>query len=281
MKKFCIVALATVVAGNAFAGTQTWSFTGSETVENTFGNSLSLTSGSGGDQVTLNVSAWASTGNESVSCEADATESDPCIKDAYLAKYSSGLGIVNRDEYNNNDYDEPQHAIDNIQNGGAAGDFDYEMVLLTFSSEVNLTKLNIGWSLCGTSACTLNSYAAGGKDSDFSILSHNGQSSLQSFNGSSRWSDITSQGWNIVNNYAGVKEHSSVGTPSNNYSKHWLVGAYNNVFGGSMSLNNDAFKLAGLTTVSRDTGPADPVNAPATIGLFGLIALGLLYRRRK
>lgn len=291
MKKICLVAIGFLVAGNTFAGTQTWSF-GDHTdtlSSHSFGNTLSLASGAGGDQVTLTVSAWASTGEQ---CNINGQynhydssnpsgDADPCINDASLQKWSSGLGIINRDEYGNNDYRAPQHAIDNIKNGGYSNDFDYEMVLLSFSSEVNLSKLDIGWSLCGYDPCTTNSYSNGGRDADMSVLAHNG-SSQGFFNNQTRWSDITNQGWSLINHYADVKTGSTVAISTPTYSKHWLVGAYNSVFGGAhWSSNNDAFKFAGLTTVTKETSTADPINAPATLGLFGLLALSILYRRKK
>jgi hypothetical protein len=292
MKKFCLAAIALLAAGNTFAGTQTWNF-GSSAAQlsgSGHGNELVLTSGTGGDQVTLTVSAWASTDNL---CNAggqyDTTntlpDADPCIRDAKLKRWSSGLGIVNRDEDANNDEAAPQHAIDNIKNGAGGinitNDFDYEMVLLSFSSEVNLSALNIGWSLCGDNACSTDAYSNGGRDADISVLAHNG-SSQDFFNVQTKWSDITSQGWSLVSNYSDLKTNQSVGISTSSYSKHWLVGAYNNVFDMShWSVNNDAFKFAGLTSFTKDTSTAEPVSAPATLGLFGLITLCLLYRRKK
>ena len=294
MKKFCLVAIALLAAGNTFAGTQTWSFTNSsdELNYNGFGNSLQLSSGTGGDQVSLTVSAWASTAG---SCNPNGgydftntlADADPCIRDANLKKWSSGLGIVNRDEDANHLTAAPQHAIDNIRNGAAnehiTNDFDYEMVLLSFSKEVKLSALNVGWSLCG-STCNSGTYngSTNDGDADISLLAHTGGGNTNFFSPSTEWADITGQGWQLIDNYMDVTDNTSIQTKASGYSKYWLVGAYNRVFGDTMfSIDNDAFKLAGLTTMTNNTSTADPVNAPVTFGLFGLIALGLLYRRKK
>jgi hypothetical protein len=135
--------------------------------------------------------------------------------------------------------------------------------------------------LCGYSACTTAEYSNGGKDADISVLAHNG-SSQDFFNAQTKWSDITNQGWGLISHYADLKTNSDVGVSTPIYSKHWLVGAYNSVFGGQhWSINNDAFKFAGLTSFTKETSTAEPVSAPATLGLFGLLTLGMLYRRKK
>ena len=287
MKKFCLVAIALLASGSSIAGTQTWDFTSSGTMNSGNGNVLTLTSGTGGSQITLDVSAWAST-DESCNANGSYDESlpdpDPCIKNAELKRWTSGLGIVNRDEKANNKTAAPQHAIDNIKNGGGANDFDYEMVLLTFSEEVNLTGFNIGWSLCGSSSSNCNTYEyshnVNAKDADASVLGHNG-TKQDFFNTDTKWSDITGQGWQHISNYSSLAKGDSVAVSSPLYSTHWLVGAYNNIFGGNMSIDNDAFKLASLSTATRDPSNSTPVNAPATFGIFSAIAFGMLYRRRK
>ncbi|WP_412971120.1 exosortase-dependent surface protein XDP1 [Glaciecola sp. MF2-115] len=287
MKKFCLVAIALLASGSSLAGTQTWNFTNGGSLTSGFGNTLSLTSGTGGDQITLDVSAWASTDescNDNGNYDNSLPDPDPCIKNAELKRWSSGLGIVNRDEFYNKKTGAPQHAIDNIKNGGGANDFDYEMVLLTFSEEVNLTGFNIGWSLCGSSSsnCNILQYSdnVNAKDADVSVLGHNG-SKQDFFNTDTKWSDITNQGWQHISNYSSLAENESVSVSSPLYSTHWLVGAYNNIFGGNMSLDNDAFKLAGLTTATREPSNPGTVSAPATFGIFGALAFGLMYRRRK
>ncbi len=271
MKKLCLVAFALLAAGNTVAGTQTWNFGNSQdslSGDNS-GNELVLRSGSGGDQVELRVSAWASTDE----CEDD--DDKLCVEEAELKKWSSGLGIVNENE--DDDVSAPDHAIDNIRDSwdGKYDDdqFEYEMVLFSFSSEVNLTELNIGWSWCYNDCST-------SKDADMSVLMHDG-SAVNFFNAQTKWSDIASQGWSVIDNYANLKDDVDVVVNQTQYSKHWLVGAYNRVFGDNWTVNNDAFKLAGLSTMTRETEKPEQVSAPATLGLFGLLTLILLQRRKK
>lgn len=269
MKKLCLVAFALLAAGNAVAGTQTWDFGNSQDSlsGSDSGNELVLRSGSGGDQVTLTVSAWASTD------ECDDDDDKLCVEEAELRKWSSGLGIVNENE--DDDVSAPDHAIDNVRDSDDNDDdqFEYEMVLLSFSSEVNLTELNIGWSWCRDSC---SSY----RDADMSVLVHDG-SAVNFFNAQTKWSDIAHQGWSVIDNYSNLKDDVDVVVNQPQYSKHWLVGAFNRVFGDNWTINNDAFKLAGLSTVTRETNEPEPVSAPATLGLFGLLTLILLQRRKK
>ncbi|MDT0595762.1 exosortase-dependent surface protein XDP1 [Glaciecola petra] len=275
IRKLALVSLMALSTTSVLAGQQTWNFNDGHLSGNNAGNTLDLSSGG----VTLEVSAWASTDN---GCNNNGQygngtgsgDPDPCIRDAKINNFNSyGIGIENRDETYNGYTNAPQHAIDNIKNGGNSNDLDYEMILLTFSEAVNVSGFNIGWTH---------------SDSDLSILAYNGSNQNPDFfNGNTRWADIvgngTNGGWDLVQESGDVDDYSTLNVSNGTlFSRYWLVGAYNDVFGGTnWSNSNDAFKLKGLATVSHEdtTGPVNS-NTPAVLALMGMFLLLMGYRRK-
>ncbi|MCB1940073.1 MAG: hypothetical protein KDE64_12865, partial [Rhodocyclaceae bacterium] len=124
MKKILIVALASagVLTAAPTMAASTWTFTnGSNSGGSNNGNVRTYSS----DGVQVQATAWANTGGSS----------NTVLEDAYLAQYSTGLGVHNRDAGNGDSGEgsSPEHAMDNDQR--------YDSVLLSFSQAVNLTHV--------------------------------------------------------------------------------------------------------------------------------------------
>lgn len=233
--------------------------------------------------ITMTLSAWSETinnpdycldqGNTAPECIGDSTtgttELDPFIDRASLAYYQNGenLGISNQDEASpGSDAGSPQHSIDNIPNSSTLGYNDYDMVLAEFTESVNLTGIYSGWQ-------------AG--DSDVSILAYTGSSTLSSdpfFSNTSTWSGLLGEGWQLVGNFSNVSNNYAISTAIE--SQYWLIGAYNDAFGGNfISAMDDGFKLGALTTqtVSTTTSVSEPGNA--ALLSIGVLMLWMRIRR--
>jgi hypothetical protein len=168
---------------------------------------------------------------------------DKSIAQDQIARWSgSGLGVENQNS--------PQHAVDNSSN-------DYDALLFSFDKVVDVSRLGIGWFQT---------------DADVSVLAYTG---ANPFSGplSGNWSSLLTKGWSVVGNY----NRNGVGTFSVNpvdvSARYWLVGAYNSAFGGSLSKNNDFFKLNSITfeAVKVKVPESNPLWLLA-IGLLGLVA---------
>lgn len=284
LKKLVVSSLMTLAVSSAFATGTTWEF-GSKEIAYQNGNSLVVEA----DGIKLSVTAWASTADACVGGydKKSKNDPDPCIEKANLQNYNGGLGIINVDEqkFDYGDYndagdklankDKPsdyygQHAIDSKKNRGSKTDLDFEMVLLSFDHSVNITGLSKSWPT--------------GDNSQFSALAHNSSTPFASFEGST-WEDIATNGaWDVVDNGSLKNDGymTSLNSSTELFSQYWLVGAYNSVFGGSLTEGDDMFKLNGLQTVkyTPHTGSA-VVNAPATIGMFAALIGMFILRRRK
>ncbi|QJR82131.1 hypothetical protein CA267_015905 [Alteromonas pelagimontana] len=248
--------------GNAFASDTTWNFqdsnsgitnSGASWNNNNWGNTLSMSSG----DMTLEISAWADSGQTTETRWAgwpwqyNTNTPNGQIESGYITNNSGGLLSYSQTHTHSSD----SHAIDN------AGYTD--MLLFSFSEAVSLTSLQLGW-ISG--------------DSDLSIAAF---STMPDFSGQT-WADVAisdaisdSYSKNDVGyNTLDLSDNSTV-------AQYWLIGAYNNNFGGhGWSTNNDQFKLLALTTHGIDTTPPPvDVPAPATAMLF-LCMAGLLVVRR-
>lgn len=151
----------------------------------------------------------------------------------------------------------------------------YDFVLLSFDQDVELAGLSISnWMT----------------DSDISIAAFDsnpftGGSAMTRWNqvsgsalASSSFANVGSIG---VNQYYSLNTGANAGKSTTGVSaSYWLVGAYNQYFGGGTGLNtgNDNVKLASLTT--NTTTPTTSVPEPATLSVFALALLALAGRKK-
>ncbi|GGB09073.1 exosortase-dependent surface protein XDP1 [Agarivorans gilvus] len=256
MLKKILLAASCAVSLSAFGATETWSFEDFSRDFYDYGNSFSGTSGSG---IGLNLTGWSNTG------------SGESIEDAYL-DYADGNGLtlMNRDEWPIY----PDHGIDN--SNYLPGYNDYDMVLLSFDTAVNLAGFSLGWAYEYR-----NGRDRAGRHADVSVLAYNGADAPVL--AGSTWNDVAdlASGWTSEAQVYDADDYAYQAISSSTESKYWLIGAYNPVFGGSgQYAGNDAFKLAG---VQAEPG-AQPVNSvpePGTVLLFAAGLFGIALRTRK
>ena len=219
--------------------------------------------------VTVNVSAWSDTAGSNGNY-------DKVIRRARdLDKYNGGWSVQNRDEANssgshltgNNCYG---HSADNFsctKNG--KNETDYDFFLLSFSEEVSLTGARYSWRHGSTSQNQVSVAAL----SDTSL---NGRTWQGVKNNITTKSDSSQMVWSS-GYYTDFASTNVGGT----YSKYWLIGALNSVFGlnAGDSLHNDGMKLSKVLFDKKK--PPVNVPEPSTIILFALACLGLTYTRKK
>lgn len=176
------------------------------------------------------------------------------IEQDYVGKWD-GLGVEKTDS--------PNHAVDN-----EGGDFD--MHLLSFDQMVIMDSLDMGWI---------------SNDSDVTVLAYTGTNFDSASLLGKKWQDLLGMGWSLVGNYYNVDYHPNSGkiNAGKVVAQHWLVGAYNDVFGGFTGDNinktggNDYYKLKGITL---DKPPVVEVPEPGALLLLALGLIGLGVRRR-
>lgn len=267
-----------------------------------FGNNIFCTP-VGGGAPTATATAWSNSAGT-----ATTTAGNTTLENAYITVYQnstgtspSGIGITNRLVGTTSDPGEassPEHAIDNNATGSTTSTYTdpdygrYDMVLLDFSTKVNLTGLSIGW------------YST---DVDITVMAFDPTSAAQTSSlAGKKYTQLTSSGWSIVGHYANLTSTNTVyslagrsdasGTDAvisantDIESRYWLIGAYNPTVGtvsGGVGLNagNDYFKL--LSVVGNPSSPPAPpgtVPEPAALALIFASAVGFgtfRARRRK
>ena len=256
---FCVTALSALPA---FAGTQTWDFTsgGSPLSSGNYGNSISMDI----DGITLTVTGWSDTNGQSN------ISTPETIEEAALVYYGDSLGLINRDE----DSGTPNHSIDSYDASNGYGN-DYDVLMLTFNSEVTLDGLDIGWAYENY----VDNNNRGQSSADITTLAYTGTGS-DSISGSTWQSISTSAAWSLVQNSSDVDDYNYHALTNKVKSTTFLIGAYNPLFGSDgWSSLNDGFKLAGITT--KTTEPSTDIPEPATLGMFllGLVGVGRLRKK--
>jgi hypothetical protein len=259
--KFIISALLAFIASTSLinAETTTWNFvTGSAGYDvdnsgNNFGNQLSIDSDDDGS-AELTIEAWASTG-----CGWSCGNDDEVFQ-GYASTNAWGLLNYNLDSSNSSLTGE-NHEIDN--KGG-----DVDMMFFSFLESTALTGIELGWA----------------DDSDISIAAF---STLPTLNGST-WSEIAAQSiFSASFNDIGTSPYSLANEISGVLveAQYWLIGAYSAVFEDkNLSDENDAFKIASITTKTTkkpEPKPPTEVAEPSTFAVLAGFGLFLIWRRKK
>ncbi|MER2494086.1 exosortase-dependent surface protein XDP1 [Catenovulum sediminis] len=257
MKKILMSAALLAISATAQAAVETYTFnmlgngTGGVTYNNASAySSLSFSDRQGSNTITADMTAWSDTYGDN----------DDIIKDGNFYKwYSDGWGIVNDDESSS---DDPGHSIDNT--GWWA---DYDFILVEFSESVELSGIDLGWDY--------------GSTADLSFVALGDSAPIMD---GKKWSDFTgydSFNETINDSYSGNDGYYQL--DSGLESTYWLVGAYNHIFGDCLTTNNDGFKLAGLQVKASSDPSGRPIPAPepASLAVFGLGMLGLMWQRKR
>jgi hypothetical protein len=244
-----------MVSVPALAGVQTWNFNQSTafTGGSNFGNSYNMTV----DGINLKVTGWSDSG------DVDPGNNNDTIQTAKLIWASTNaLGIQNQDE----NTADPNHSVDSVTSDS---DGEYDMLLLEFSTAVNLTGIDLSWAVGGNTSNT----------TDISLLAYTGAGS-SALTGT--WGSVLGAGgtaYDSAGNYSNVGLSYYTVNPTNITSTKWLVGVYNPVFGAGGDARDDGFKLASLSTSIDDTPPDTDVPVPGTVVLL-LAGLAALRARR-
>jgi len=236
---------------NAFASPININLAPNTIVNGSYANQLNYTSGT----TNLAVTGWSNGTITTKTCTqykkngscktwTNITSVDPKIEQSVMGKWV-GLGVEQANS--------PNHAIDNEKG-------DYDMLLLSFNQIVSLMSLDIGWFQ---------------KDADVSVLAFTGTSFSGSLVGKT-WASLLGD-WSVVGNYDRNGTGSFAINNAGLTSQYWLVGAYNSAFGGNLSVNNDYFKLRGLSFEL----PVRKVSEPGSLLLLlvGLVGIASLRRR--
>lgn len=245
--RFGVIASAVVALGFtsvASAAPITWTFTEGASCANPMaciGNYRNYSSGG----ISLTASAWSNTSGDG----------NVLVQKAYLSTHAKGVGVINRDAVGSNldagELDGIEQSVDNNQR--------YDFVLFEFAQDIKLTDLYLGWMR---------------SDSDVSVLAYTADG-LPGSAGIS-WQNATSNGWEVVGNYANVSPDSFASINAHQYaSRFWLIGAFNNSFGtgNGLDMGNDYFKLL--------KARGEEVPEPIGMALFGIGLAGVLAARRR
>jgi len=238
--------------------------------------------------IQLEVSAWSSSwhGNNS-ECQMGWNNGgeiiDKCIQRTNLKKFHSGLGNVNGDENGS----APEHALDNT-------DYDYDMVMLEFSEEVNISTIYTGYNEVYSTKYNRHGQKKMKRknrtgQAGVSVMGYADNDRPAPFSDRETWDDILNQGWSLLDNNAIASRMATLSSGStyaadvnvsNLYSKYWLVGAAYHGYEYNSSLS-DHIKLAGIQ-IEQNKGDDTTVsvNNPATLSLFAIGGLFVLTRRK-
>jgi len=286
ISKLSIASLA-LISVSTFASVTTADF-GSVVDTGKFFDSFSVASGG----VTIEVSSWSDTAtfnstykNPLTGNGSDASTSDDRITTARdMDIYKGGWSIQNKDEayginnanagLDNKQADGYSHSSDNL----GSSSIDYDMFMLEFSEAVNLSQATYSWVY--------------GSGSDKSVRAAQNQVTVAALSDN----NIRNQSWESVSQFQTIESDYSQVQYSSGYftnfttsdvnstfSKYWLIGALNTVFGGDINQEgDDGMKLASVSFTKQGTPPPSvSVPEPSSIMMFGLALFGFAATRRK
>lgn len=208
--------------------------------------------------ITATATAWANTNG-------GGTVDNQELARGTLNQYPGGLGVTHADSESTGS---PQHSTDN--------DSRRESILYSFGQAIALSQVSIGWP-------------SSGYDTDITVLAYTGGAfDVNTDLAGLRYSQLVSNGWTLVGNYADLSTSTPKAINAGGISSsYWLIGAANTlVTGGSNDSNNDYIKLAALggtitTQNTPHTPPPPGVPEPGSLLLLGLGSLLLVRKRVK
>jgi hypothetical protein len=216
------IAVASALVLAAPASAASFIFTGGNTdTYGTAGKSMTFKDVPTG--ITVTATAWSVNG----------TAATNLPNDAYLGRYSNGLGVT--DDFEGKGNVNNSHTIDN-----AGGNYDF--VMLMFSSAVKLTGI------------TLTGYDVDGGPSaaDTDAWVSNGSGDL-----TANWAAYINKGVKVDSGYASNFSGAA-------FSTVWLIGASR-----TTTVGNDGFKLGAVTAVAAVPEPATWMTMILGFGLMG------------
>ena len=235
----------------------------SATTTATFNSNSNVSISSAGNQITT----WSNGVNITLTGWSDiaARNDNKTTTVNRFSEDNGGWALINQNEKDLtfSGYCLRNHSSDNIIN--SCGDKDFDIFLLEFSEEVNLTGAD--WT-----------------DSDSTQVTATTSLSNNLLN-DSKWADVTtnqtiSSGWTDANTSTGRDFITSTTNVSGTFPKSWLIGALNSVFDGTAS--NDSIKSINTDVAVAESTiqPATTVPKNASIAMLGL-ALVIFAVRRK
>ena len=253
---------------------QTWNFLPNSTDTAVISNNA--LAGQKGD-LTIEITAWSSSyyGNNSSCADGPLLAMrDMCVQRTTLTRYTEGLGNVNGDEAN----DYINHSIDN-------NDQDYDMILLSFNEEVNISSLLTDWNY---SISNLNSSlgytSAYENNAAATVMAYTGAENVDTmtFENDDTWAGLLNDGWsNIGENFGTDMMTGDIPVTNSEFSRFWLVGAAHAITRDA-GMITDHFKLAGVTFATKDGGTSSTVSAPQSVAMVALgLAIVLLRRQQR
>lgn len=295
-----------------------WALSGGTNPSPVYGNSRTFTPDS--TTVNLTVNAYSATGNTSDTTSSNPNRNANTIESAYLSAYgSNGLGVVNRDGSGTADVVAVTSStgtdVGDFVNGSTEHGMDNngrnDVMLLTFTDQIALQSLKLGWVLSGG-------------DSDLFVLAWSGPGTPTALDNGTSFASIAADtfnspdsGWKLITSLSNVGT-SSAATFNNGaapvYSSYWLIGtggfnsaatgggvtsgdlkngtavAFGSCSGSGASKvcgNYDYVKLASVGGITNGSGTGggggsgSGVPEPGSLALAGAAFAGMMGLRRR
>lgn len=288
LKKFLIISSLAITLP-ATAAVETWNF-GDNNYGGGFNNKSSTTIDSNLNDDNLAVTGWSDSASSNT------------IEQGQLGYSNSTYPLIMQNP--NEGTSGVNHSIDN--------ESSFDMVLLAFDNAINLESFTIGWAretVTNTYERTIYQNRSGTrKDCKYenstrwqrcvgatkTVTSNSTQAdvTLAALGNGFSASDLLGSTWDsIVNDfsyfsqsYANVDDYSTTDSSADTsgvFSKFWLIGAYNPIFGqaegGDFEVDSDGIKLASVTGSKKQT----EVPEPSTLALLSLTMIGLFTSRKR